>query len=160
MSNERVLNNGTMQTTHKCSHNTVDKFASFVHSHRICNSPPLAPLTQRRKHDHHVRVPVVKLVQVLLHPVYKLDAAGLAQVVAATVDEEDIRCCSSSQGVAKKGDKAPPPQSTYAEPADADVGQAQVASCCLCSSLGTTSDIAVPDYPNCCYGKTKSNCFR
>ncbi|TKS70378.1 C Adaptor protein complex AP-2 subunit alpha-2 [Collichthys lucidus] len=49
----------------------------------------------------------MKLVQVLLHPSHRLETADVPHVVAITVDDEDIRCCSSSQGVAKEGESSP-----------------------------------------------------
>ncbi|KAI9532244.1 hypothetical protein NQZ68_033869 [Dissostichus eleginoides] len=69
----------------------------------ICTSPPPAPLVDLGDHDLHARVPMVKLVQVLLHHVQQLNTGHIPQVIAAAVDEEDIRGCSSSQGVGKKG---------------------------------------------------------
>lgn len=89
----------------------------------------------------------VKLVQVLLHHADQLDTADLPHVIAATVDDEDIWCCSSSQGVGKEGEKASPLQSTPAKPADTDARHAEGASQGLCSSLDTTPDIAVTNDP-------------
>ena len=92
---------------------------------------------------------MAKMENNFLHHVNKLNTPHTPHVVAATVDDEDVRCCSSSQGVGKEGKEAFPPQSTPAEPADADTGHAEVSPHGFCSSLGSMSDIAVPNYPNC-----------
>ena len=86
----------------------------------------------------------VKLVQVLLHHADQLDTADLPHVIAATVDDEDTWCCSSSQGVGKEKE-----QFTPAKPADTDTRHAEGASQGLCSSLDTTPDIAVTSAPHC-----------
>lgn len=69
--------------------------------------------------------------------------------VAATVAEEDIRCCSVLQVDGTEEGEEPfhhsPPQSTTDKPADTDARHAEVASHGLCSTLGSTPDIAVPD---------------
>lgn len=83
-------------------------------------------------------------MQVLLHHVDKLDAADLP--------------CSSLQGVGEEGEKAFPPQSTPAKPTDTDLRHAEVAPKGLCSSLGTTPDIAVTDDPHCEYGREINEC--
>lgn len=146
----------------KSSHNTVNKLPGLVNFDRICTSPPSAPLVDLGEHDLHARVPMVKLVQVLLHLIHQVNTGHIPQVVAATVDEEDIRGCSSSQGVGKEGEETSPAQSTPTEPAGAKV-EAKVAADGLCSSLGSTPDIAVSDYPYSHYGSkiNESNkCFR
>ncbi|KAK5911427.1 hypothetical protein CgunFtcFv8_005602 [Champsocephalus gunnari] len=143
----------------KRSHHTVNKPPGLVNIDRICTSPPPAPLGE---HDLHARVPMVKLVQVLLHLVQQLNTGHIPQVIAATVDEEDIRDCSSSQGVGKEREDTSPAQSTPTEPAHPQV-EAKVAADGLCSSLGSTPDIAVSDYPYSHYGReiNESNkCFR
>lgn len=88
MFNVSVLNQGTIYSMNKCRHDAVDKFSG------LGTILPLAPLSHRPGYRR-------KLVQVLLHHVDQLDAAD--HVVAATVDDEDIWCSSSSHGVEKEG---------------------------------------------------------
>ncbi|KAK5897511.1 hypothetical protein CesoFtcFv8_010568 [Champsocephalus esox] len=118
----------------KSSHNTVNKLPGLVNFDRICTSPPPAPLGE---HDLQARVPMVKLVQVLLHLVQQLNTGHIPQVIAATVDEEDIRDCSSSQGVGKEREDTSLAHSTPTEPAHPQV-DAKVTADGLCSSLGST----------------------
>ncbi|KAI9537296.1 hypothetical protein NQZ68_026426, partial [Dissostichus eleginoides] len=59
--------------------------------------PPPAPLVDLGDHDLHARVPMVKLVQVLLHHVQQLNTGHIPQVIAAaTLHGYDMEESSSS----------------------------------------------------------------
>lgn len=99
-------------------------------------------------HDFHARVQELELVQVLLHRTDQLYTADSPHVIAATVDEEDIWCFSSLQGVGKEGEKSFLLQSAPAKPRHMDARESEVGSDGLCSSLGSTPSIAVTNDPH------------
>lgn len=131
-----------------CSHNIVHKVAG------LCNAPdfdtrlPPASLGDPRDDDFEMWMLQVEAVQVLLHRSDKVDAFHAAQVIPATVDEEDIRCCSSSAGLEKEREKALPSQTTPAEPMDRHTVDGKIAPHGLRRSLRPTPDVAVPHYPD------------
>lgn len=134
------------QTPNKCGHHTVHPFPGSVNAPRIC-SPPLASLWDAGEDDPHPGKATVEVLQVLLHRGDKVHSCDGAEVIAAAVDEQDIRGCSSSQGLEKEGDEVPPSQAPPAKPPDPRLN-AEVPSPCVPGSLLSTSDVAVPNDPN------------
>ena len=81
-------------------------------------SPPPASLVDVRVDDLHCWELPVEVLQVLLHCGNNLNSLQASEVVAATVDEQDIRGCSSSQGLQEERDEGLPSQPASAKPTD------------------------------------------
>ena len=130
----------------KFAHLSVHPHSGLVDLSRIC-FPPVTSFIDGRENDLHLRKNAMEVQQVLLHHCDKLHTFDVAKVVAATVNQQDIRDCSSSQRLMKKGKKVPPSQTTPAKPPHTAV-QSQVPPCGVSGSLFPTSDVAVSNQPH------------